>query len=166
MENNLTDNILSVCQVLNKHTVQYMVVGGVAVALHGYFRQSINLAGVVADKPDLDFWYNPTYENYFKLLNALEELGQDVSEFKEEQSPNPKKSFFKYQFENFTLDLLPELKAPLAFNVSFTNREIIIFNQIDIPFINYQDLISDKKVNARPKDIQDIEQLEKRIKNK
>ena len=81
-----------------------MIVGGTAVALHGYSRPSMNVTDEVAEKPDLDFWYNPTYENYFKLLNALEELGQDVTKFKQEQVPNPKKSFFRYEFEKFTLD--------------------------------------------------------------
>ena len=56
MENNLADSILSVCKVLNKYAVQYIIVGGTAVALHDYFRQSMNLAGTVANKPDLDFW--------------------------------------------------------------------------------------------------------------
>ena len=125
MENKLADGILTVCKALNKHSVQYLIVGGAAVALHGYFRQSINLAGTATDIPDLDFWYNSTYENYFNLLNALEELGQDVKEFKEEQAPNPKKSFFRYQFENFTADFLPELKAPLIFRLSLNNREIV-----------------------------------------
>ena len=82
-----------------------MVVGGAAVALHGYFRHSINLAGMVAGKPDLDFWYNPTYGNYFKLLDALDYLGQDITRYRKEKLPNPKKNF-KYEFENFTLDLL------------------------------------------------------------
>jgi hypothetical protein len=58
----------------------------------------MKVAGKIAEKPDLDFWYNPTYDNYFKLLNALEELGQDVTRFKDEQTPNPKKSFFRYEF--------------------------------------------------------------------
>jgi hypothetical protein len=93
MENDLAERILSVYRVLNRHSVEYLIVGGTAVALHGYFRHSLNLASIITDKPDLDFWYNPTYENYFKLLNALEELEQDVTEFKEEESPNPKKSF-------------------------------------------------------------------------
>ncbi len=106
------------------------------------------------------FWYNPTYENYFKLLNALEELGQDVREFKEEQAPNPKKSFFRYQCENFTLDFLPGLKAPLIFRSCFDNREVVTLEGVDIPFINYTDLITDKQANSRPKDIEDIEQLE------
>jgi hypothetical protein len=136
-----------------------MIVGGTAVALHGYYRQSINVAGEIAEKPDLDFWYNPTYENYLKLLNALDDLGQDVSKFKEEQTPNPKTSFFRYNFEKFTLDFLPVLKASLEFRSSFSKREVVSSNDVEIPFINYEDLVLDKKANARPKDILDIEQL-------
>jgi len=164
MENNLAGSILNVCRVLNKNSVQYIIVGGTAVALHGYFRHSIDIAGVITDKPDLDFWYNPTYGNYFKLLKALEELGQDITEFKEEQVPNPKKSFFRYEFEQFSLDFLPELKALLKFELSFEKREIVTLDEIDIPFISYDDLIADKETNARPKDIIDIEQLKNKRK--
>ena len=72
MESSLVNSILSVCSTLNKFSVEYIIVGGTAVALHGYYRHSMNAAGEKTEKPDLDFWYNPTYENYFKLLNALE----------------------------------------------------------------------------------------------
>ncbi|RZK05387.1 MAG: hypothetical protein EOO46_15930 [Flavobacterium sp.] len=160
MESSLIDNILTVCRTLNKSSVEYMIVGGTAVALHGYYRHSINAAGELAEKPDLDFWYNPTYDNYFRLLNALEELGQDVTKFKNEQTPNPKKSFFRYEFEKFTLDFLPELKVSLRFRLAFDRKEIVILNDIEIPFISYEDLVSDKKANARAKDITDIEQLD------
>lgn len=162
MENNLASSVLRVCEVLNKHSVQYLLVGGTAVALHGYFRHSVNAAGIIADKPDLDVWYNPTYGNYFKLLDALEELGQNVAEFKNEQAPNPQKSFFKYEFEWFTLDLLPALKAAITFNASFIKKELVVFDEVEISFIGYDELLLDKAANARPKDIVDIEQLESR----
>ena len=55
MRNNLAISILSICKVLNRHSVQYIIVGGTAVALHGYFRHSINLAGTTVDKPDIGF---------------------------------------------------------------------------------------------------------------
>jgi hypothetical protein len=42
MEKSLTDEILRVCQILNKNGVQYLIVGGTAVAFHGYFRWSQN----------------------------------------------------------------------------------------------------------------------------
>lgn len=159
MNDNLVGSILAVCSILNGHGVEYLVVGGTAVALHGYYRQSMNAAGAIADKPDLDIWYNPTYTNYFKLLHVLEELGQDVTKFREEQAPNPRKSFFRYEFEQFTLDLLPELKAPLKFGVSFRSRETIALSEVDIQFISFDDLLVDKAANARPKDVTDIQQL-------
>lgn len=161
MESSLADSILRICRALNRFSVEYMIVGGTAVALHGYYRYSMDVAGEIATKPDLDVWYNPTYENYFKLLNALEYLGQDVTNFKEEQAPNPKQSFFKYEFEKFTVDFLPELKASLKFRLAFRRRETVSLNDTEIAFISYEDLILDKKANGRLKDITDLEQLYK-----
>ena len=129
------------------------------MALHGYFRWSYNHAGTLAEKYDLDIWYNPTYNNYFKLLDTLEDLGQDVSEFREEQTPNPKSSFFKFEMERFTLDFLPKLKGLSRFGLSFAKKEIINFNGIDILVISFDDLILDKEANARPNDLIDIKHL-------
>lgn len=166
MESSLTDSILNICRALNKFSVEYIIVGGTAVALHGYYRHSTNVAGEIAQKPDVDIWYNPTYDNYFKLLNALEHLGQDVAAFKEEQTANPKKAFFRYELEKFTLDFLPELKSALKFRSSFSKRALVTLSNIEIPFISYEDLILDKKVNPRSKDLTDLEQLDlKRKKN-
>ncbi|MCR5886292.1 hypothetical protein LRS06_00600 [Hymenobacter sp. J193] len=162
MESNLLNTFSNICQVLNKCSVEYLIVGGTAVALHGYFRYTTISSGAVAEKPDFDFWYNPSYTNYFNLLNALEELGQDVAAFKSEQAPNPKKSFFKYEFEDFTIDFLPELKAPLRFASAFANREVMHLAGIDVAFIGYSDLMTDKAASARPKDLTDIQELEDR----
>lgn len=103
MDDNLSNGILAVCKVLNKHSVQYLIVGGTAVALHGYFRKSLNSSGSFADKLDLDFWYNPGYDNYFRLLDALEELGQNVSEFKNEIAPIRKNHFSNLNLKNLLL---------------------------------------------------------------
>jgi len=162
MKNTLTDNILNICQILSKHSVEYLIVGGAAVALHGYFRPSVDSVENFADKPDLDFWYNPTYSNYFNLLNAFNELELDVEEFKNEAEPNPKKSFFKFESENFTLDFLPTLKGLTKFNNSFRNKEVVNLLGTEIWFIGYHDLIKDKQENPRPKDLTDIEQLKNR----
>ena len=160
MESSLTDSILNICKALNKCSVEYLIVGGTAVALHGYYRHSTDAAGEIAEKPDLDFWYNPSYDNYFKLLTALEDLGQDVTKFRNEKTPDPKRSFFRYEFEKFTLDFLPALKATLKFRSSFSRREVVALNGTEIPFINYADLIADKKANGRLKDITDLEKLD------
>ena len=160
MESNMAGYMLRVCEILNKHAIEYIIVGGVAMALHGYYRKSIAPDGTQTDKPDIDIWYNPSYGNYFRLLDALEELGQDISKFKNEQAPNPKKSFFKYNFDEFTLDFLPELKAKLSFPASYKQRQLINLNNVDISYINLEDLISDKKANGRQKDLEDIAYLQ------
>jgi predicted nucleotidyltransferase len=159
MEKNLTDEILRVCHVLNKNDVQYLIVGGTAVAFHGYFRWSQNSEGNLAEKFDLDIWYNPTYENYFKLLNTQDELGQDVKEFFEEQSPNPLKSYFKFDLNKFTLDFLPKLKGTVKFHQAYERKEITTIKGIGIQFIGFDELLEDKAANSRPKDLTDIKQL-------
>lgn len=161
MEDNVKTTLLTVCELLEKYNVKYMIVGGTAVALNGYYRHSINVSGEITNKPDLDIWYNPTYENYFNILKVIEELGQNISEFKNEQSPNPKKSFFRLDFDNFTLDLLPAIKADIKFYDANQRKETIEFDKIQIYFLNYFDLIEDKKATARKKDLDDIEQLKK-----
>ncbi len=157
--NQLLASIVRVCQVLNQHAVDYLVVGGSAVAYYGYFRHSITMAGLPADRPDVDIWYSPTYANYFKLLNALVALGQDVAKYKNEQAPNPKKSFFRYEFDLFTLDLLPTIKSAINFGPAFSRREIIELGGVAISFIDFEDLIVDKQATARPKDLDDIRHL-------
>ena len=98
MEENIKTTLLTVCKLLEKYNVKYIIVGGLAVALNGYYRHSVNASGELTDKPDIDIWYNPTYENYFNVLKVIEELGHSISEFKNDQSPNPKKSFFRLDF--------------------------------------------------------------------
>jgi hypothetical protein len=61
--------------------------------------------------------------------------------------------------EGYTLDLLPEINAPLKFNSSFKKREVVNLSNIDIAFISFDDLLTDKKANPRPKDLRDIENL-------
>lgn len=106
-----------------------------------------------------------TYDNYFNLLNALEELGQDINEFREEQSPNPLKSYFRFDLEKFTLDFLPKLKGLSKFRTSFDKKEVVNLKGIDIPFIGLDDLLVDKGTNSRLKDLSDITQLKSKRKS-
>jgi hypothetical protein len=161
MEDNLKDSLLTVCRLLEKYNVKYMLVGGAAVALNGYYRHSINIEGELADKPDVDIWYNPTFENYFNILKVMEELGHDIAEFKIEQSLDPYKSFFKLDFDSFTLDLLPQIKADTKFSEANQRKETVEIEETKIHFMNYLDLIEDKKATARKKDLEDLEQLKK-----
>lgn len=143
-----------------------MLVGGAAVALNGYYRHSINIKGELTDKPDIDIWYNPTYNNYFNLLDVMSDLGQDIAEFKDEQSPDPHRSFFKLDFKDFTLDILPAIKADIKFFDANQRKETVELDETHIHFMNYNDLVADKQATGRKKDLEDIEQLKKKREEK
>lgn len=64
INNEIRETLQKVCSALNKHSVEFMVVGGVAVGYYGYIRLSATKGHNQEIKADLDFWYKPTNENY------------------------------------------------------------------------------------------------------
>src|SRR5665213_2123244 len=59
MEDDLAGYLLRVCEILNKHAIEYMIVGGVAMALHGHYRKSIAPDGTQAVSPTSIFGITP-----------------------------------------------------------------------------------------------------------
>lgn len=55
MEKDLAEGIKRVAEALNKHDVEYMFVGGVAISFYGNPRPSSNLPKGV--EYDIDVWY-------------------------------------------------------------------------------------------------------------
>lgn len=64
MGNVFNDDFRDFIQALNNHNVEYILVGGYAVILHGYRRVT----------GDMDIWANRTKENYHKLARAFHEF--------------------------------------------------------------------------------------------
>ncbi len=58
------DDLWRVCQLLQKHRVNYVVVGACACILHGSVRST----------QDVDLLVEPTLENFQRVINALAEL--------------------------------------------------------------------------------------------
>ncbi len=99
-------------------------------------------------------------KNYFKLLKALKDMGFE-SDFNDEIDPDPNKSFFKYEFEDYKLDFLPNIIGLNKFYESYKNRYVITLDGIEISIISYDDLITSKEFSKRNKDKIDIEMLRK-----
>lgn len=161
MDSDLKAHLVALCGLLERSCVHYMLVGGTAVALHGYYRHSMGPMGQPAEKPDIDIWFSPTYENYYHLLLAPEALGSDVSEYRNELDPDPKKSFFKLDLGEFTLDALPKIHADIPFAQAFGRKETVLWEGVPIHYIGFDDLIEDKRRSARLKDQADIEHLKR-----
>lgn len=71
-------------------------------------------------------------------------------------------SFFRLDYEYFSLDFLPELPGLAKFRQSYENRAVFMIEDLEVPYLNYNDLIVNKQTQARPKDLEDIEQLKLR----
>jgi hypothetical protein len=155
----LLQKLKDICHILNEHSVEYLIIGGAAVALHGHYRMSRDSTGQDTEVDDLDFWYNPTYDNYFRLLNALEEIGQDVSGFREEKAPDPERSFFRLERPQFTLDFLPKMPGLQRFREAFSAGDNPTWRCRDA-FYRLQSPDHQKQALGRAKDMDDIRHLQ------
>ena len=66
-------------ELLNKNKIEYLVVGGYAVGIHGYPRYT----------GDIDIWINISNENAEKMVLVLNEFGFGSYEVKKEDFLKP-----------------------------------------------------------------------------
>jgi hypothetical protein len=151
----MKDTLVEICTLLNKHEVDYLLIGGVAVIYHGYTRSTA----------DLDFWYNPTITNFHKIINAVREYGIDASEL-EKIVFDPKKTFLRFPTAAFQAEFLPTIPGDLSFITAKTKAETLRINDTEVFIIGYEDLIKNKSATNRLKDQADVEELTKRRKGK
>jgi len=137
-------------QALNDAEVDYLLVGGYAVILYGYYRTT----------GDLDVWINPTQENYFKMSKAFGKFGlpQDVIEPKDFLDIESNK-VFTFGRPPVSIDILTQVKG-LDFREAKENSIINESEGFPIKLISYKELIKAKKASNRHRDINDIAHLE------
>jgi len=136
-------------QLLIKNQVEYLVVGGYAVSIHGYPRYT----------GDLDIWVNPTVKNSAKVLDCLNEFGFSSLELTENDFIK-EYGIIQLGYPPVRIDIMNTLDG-VKFDECFQNKSIIEIDSLPINFISLNDLIKNKKTTARPRDIDDIENLTK-----
>lgn len=151
----MKETLVEICTLLNKHEVDYLLIGGVAVVYHGYTRSTA----------DLNFWYNPTMINFHKIINAIKEYGIDVSDL-EKITFDPKKTFLRFTSSDFQVEFLPVIPGDITFKTAREKAEIQEINNTQVFIIGYEDLIKNKLSTNRLKDQADVEELAKRRKGK
>jgi len=135
-------------ELLNGHNVRYLVVGGYAVAFHGYPRYT----------KDLDVWIELSPENADKLIKALEEfgfgsLGLNPEDFLESDQ------IIQLGYPPNRIDILTSLKE-IKFEDCYKARVEVDIKGLKINFIDLQNLKHNKRATGRPQDLADAENLE------
>jgi hypothetical protein len=149
MSNNIFNlDFLEFLELLSKHKVEFLLVGGYAVVLHGYIRST----------GDMDLWIERTDDNYNKLKKVYTDFSAPI--FPEEQFSNPKFNVWGIGVEPSKIEILTQVDG-LQFNESYKNRNYFNIDKLQIPYIDFEDLIKNKLASGRYKDLADIEQLKK-----
>jgi predicted nucleotidyltransferase len=148
---------------LNKEGVKYIVIGGIALNLHGVPRATADLdLAVEIEKRNLEKIAAVLEEIDFKprLPVKIEDFSdpQNLEKWRKEKKLraftfwNPKKSFAE-------IDIL--IKSPVAFEDLDKAKSIIEAKNISIPIASIDHLIKLKEMSGRKQDEADIEALKK-----
>lgn len=145
------DDFIDFLVALNDCEVEYILVGGYAVILHGNSRTT----------GDIDIWVSPTEENFIRLLKAFNQFGlPSVSLIKENFLDTKNYEVFSYGRPPVAIDIMTSVKG-LLFDESFKHSKQFSVDNIKINLVDYRDLIAAKRASGRHKDLDDIEKLNK-----
>ncbi len=149
MGNIFNDDFRDFIKALNKHSVDYMLVGGYAVILHGYRRTT----------GDLDIWVRNDKTNYLKLVKVFFEFGLPVLDMTLENFLNTEQmDVFSYGRPPVSIEIMTSVKG-CEFEEAFKLSHIYKEDDLDIRLIHLNTLKKAKKAAGRYKDLDDLEKL-------
>lgn len=134
-------------QVLNLSEVKYLLVGGYAVAWHGYPRTTA----------DIDIWVRVGPENAERIMNALRRFGFGGSNASTELFLRPDR-VVRMGVPPFRIEILTGI-AGVNFESCFDRRAQPIIDGIRVNVISREDLLINKLSAGRAKDLADVERL-------
>jgi predicted nucleotidyltransferase len=148
----MLDKIVNIWKSFNDNNVKYITIGGLAVNIYGYSRNT----------GDIDILIDDTIENRKKLRKSFAEIGIGDYEAIETMQFVPGFTDFTISYD-LRLDVMTSIKGleNANFDDLLQNATIVYLTEVPVYFIDYDSLIIAKKAANRPKDILDIEELEK-----
>lgn len=132
---------------LNANKVDYMVVGGIAVAFYGYPR----FTGVI------DVWIKKSSDNARKIISAVRSFGYAGIELSEEELTKDN-MVFQFGVEPNRIDIITDVDG-LIFDEAVKNKQSATMDGVNISIISLDDLKKNKRSSARHKDLDDLENL-------
>ena len=145
------EDFINLC---NKYELEYLVIGGFAVSIHGYPRTT----------KDLDVCINKTEKNAEKILIILKDFGFESLNFKAEDFLNDN-MIAQLGYSPIRIDILNNLNG-IDFNIAYKNKRIVKMNGVPTNFIGYSELLINKEMAGRDQDILDVKILKERNKLK
>jgi hypothetical protein len=123
-----------IIQILNKHNVEYIVIGGIATSLHGCPEQTY----------DVDILHNNTEDNKNRLLMALNEMEAKWDVPMTAGILN-KQYVFALNTKYGYLDIFSYVAGLGYYDDAVKYKEISKYSDIDIPILSLEGLIKSKE---------------------
>lgn len=133
---------------LQRHGVEFLVVGAHALAAHGIVRAT----------GDLDIWIKRSPENARRVWAALAEFGAPLGQLAQEDFTTAQQ-VIQFGVAPTRIDILTDIDA-LVFDQAWPNRVEVDVEGLRVPILGRADLIRNKRATGRPKDQLDAEGLE------
>jgi predicted nucleotidyltransferase len=143
----LTKDFKEFLQCLNAQGVEFLVIGGHAVAFHGYPRATA----------DLDVWIAISPLNASRLVAALKDFGFNV--------PDLRPELFLRSDRIIRMGVAPnriEIQTGIdgvVFADCYPRRAIAELDGVSVGFISLPDLKANKAASRRNKDLADLDHL-------
>lgn len=148
----LNPDFRDVLSLFNAEGVEYMVVGGYALAAHGLPRAT----------GDIDLWIRPSAENAARTYRALLAFGAPADRFGEKDFESADLRF-QIGVPPSRVDVITSIEG-VHFDEAWTNREVVEVEGIQVSVIGRQELIRNKRAVGRPQDKADVARLEEAAK--
>lgn len=129
--------------------VEFLLVGGYALAAHGHPRAT----------GDLDLWVRPEPENAKRVVAAVTRFGAPPGLFSVDELSRVD-MIFQMGVEPRRIDVITSITG-IAFDEAWRTRETIDIEGLKVPVIGKADLIANKKASGRPQDLVDVRSLER-----
>jgi hypothetical protein len=149
-QNMLPEDWREFIESLNSANANYVIVGGHAVAFHGYPRLTT----------DLDILVEPTPENAARVVKAIELFGfaslgiQQADLVKEDQ-------IIQLGFRPARIDIATSISG-VNFEEVWKSHVIGNLGELSVRYIGYDALIKNKRASGRPKDLVDVDEIERK----
>ncbi len=134
-------------ELLIKYDIEFMVIGGYAMAGHGKVRNTV----------DIDFWINNTDDTCGKLLNVIENFGFSSLGFTFEDLKEPG-MMLQFGVPPFRIDVITQISGA-DFVDCYPRRIYANIHNVMLPVMSIDDMLVNKRASNRDKDKLDVKTL-------
>jgi len=134
-------------ELLNAHEVQFLIVGGYALAFHGAPRFT----------GDIDVFVKPDNANAKRIINALADFGFSslnltINDFKDQNK------VIQLGLPPVRIDIITSISG-VTWEEADASKEPGLFGDVSVSYIGKKQFITNKRATGRKKDLADIEAL-------